>query len=123
MGYSLFCDHAAKCCTEDVRGLSQRYRPTQFRSVPWNRVAFRARNVPFRSVPFREIGSTDNINLVKYLLAQDVCQPMLLAQWTNRGCSLLPLDVARDLKVNHYCFLIGVSPSKPHISESALNVC
>ena len=42
----------------------------------------------------------ENVNLLKFLLSQAVCQPMLLAKWGER--ELLPLDVAKLQEVCVY---------------------
>lgn len=45
--------------------------------------------------------SAENLNIVKFLLAQEICKPMLLKQWKSpRGSKLLlPMDVAKNLMV------------------------
>jgi len=43
---------------------------------------------------------TENLNVLKYLLSKDVCQPMLLVKChTPRIKDALPMDIARALVV------------------------
>ena len=47
--------------------------------------------------------SAENLNIVKYLLAQDKCRPMVLSKGKSpsRKYPGLPEDIARDLVVSH----------------------
>ena len=44
-------------------------------------------------------GLIDCVNVLKYLVSQDICQPMLLTPWSTEGTELLPVDIAQDLVV------------------------
>lgn len=44
-------------------------------------------------------GLTDCVDVLKYLISQDICQQMLLVPWLTREQEILPLDVAEELVV------------------------
>ena len=62
--------------------------------------------------------SAENLNMIKYLLAQDVCRPMVLSKGKSPSRQLmsLPEDIARDLVVSPRCI-----PYMP--TQSLISIC
>lgn len=56
------------------------------------------------------VQSPENLSIVKYLLSQDICKPMLLSLGKNsqqHKQPMLPLDLAKDQLVRQWSIFIG----------------